>query len=296
MQKTGAAVTTLELAPPVGKSYLVKNIHVKSVAGGYLTIKIDRVTVGYFRVSTTLLGNLLAYPLPDLEIKTILALLAQLGMFTGYPIAEGQTLELSGLGAGAMTATIIYEEYDAGDITAALPNGTGSPELLYIAFGDTGAAIGAAGDNLFDTPRLPTEMPAFPFGADVPPRTVIELLGILASERGADDGAALANYIHTTYLKLMRGREVLFDRDRKGLYIQGATVAANGAFEPENGQGILGEYSDLARRLPFFFATPLVFEAGEELNIYVTTEVAGTPGTFPVAEQEIGLICRMKVA
>ena len=295
MVKNFVNVTTGELRADVGKSLLVKDIFVKSVPDGYVTLKIDRMTVGYFRVDTDKLGNLLHYPLTDLEKKTILGLLGERGIFNGYPLAEGQTLELSGLGTGKLTATVIYQEYDAGDITAAMQNGTEAEEYVYIAFGDTGAVINTAGEHLYRNPRIPSEFPAFPFGADVPPRMQIEVLGLLASERGADDGTAAANYIRTLFYKLMQGREVLFDQDRNGLYAQGSTVASAGAFEPENGQGVLGEYSDTARRLPLFFPEPLVFQPGDELNIYMVTEVAATPGRFELDEQEIGVICRARM-
>lgn len=296
MVKNFTGVTTAELKADVGKSLLVKDIFVKSVADGYVTLKIDRLTVGYFRVDNDKLGNLLHYPLAQSQKRTILGLLNERGLFAGYPIAEGQTLELSGLGAGAMTATLVYEEYDAGDINPAMQNGTEADEYLYIAFGDTGAPITAAGEFLYSKPRIPSEFPAFPFGADVPPRTTIEILGMLASERGADDGTLKTNYIHTKFYKLMRGREVLFDTDRQGIYAKGSDVATNAAFECQNGQSILGEYSDLAQRPPLFFPEPLVFQAGDELNVYVTTEVAATPGRFELDEQEIGLILRVKVA
>jgi len=294
MVKTGAGVTTLSLEATTGKSLLVKDIYVKSVADKYLTVKIDRLTVGYFRVDSADLGNLLHYPLTDLEKKTILGLLAEKGLFTGYPVAEGQTLELSGLGSSALTATILYEEYDAGDITADKPNGTDSNEFLYIVSGHSGANINTAGEHLLDTVITPAEFPAFPFGAAVPARYEVDLLALLASERGADDGSTAANYIHTTYLKLVRDREVLFDDDRNGLYLQGSTVSSGGAFEPENGQGVVGEYSDTARRLPLFFTPPLTFTAGEELNVYLTTEVASTAGTFTTTEQEVGFVVRAR--
>lgn len=294
MVKNFVNVTTGELKADVGKSLLVKDVYVRSVADGYVTFKIDRLTVGYFRVDTDKLGNLLHYPLTDLEKKTILGLLGEKGLFNGYPIAEGQTFEISGLGSSALTATVIYEEYDAGDITPAMQNGTEAEEFVYIAFGDCGAVINAAGEFLYKNPRIPSEFPAFPFGADVPPRMAIDVLGILASERGADDGTTAANYIRTQYYKLMRGREVLFDQDRRGLYAQGSTVAVGGTFEPENGFGVLGEYSDTARRLPLFFPTPLTFEAGDELGVYVVTEAAATPGRFELDEQEIGLILRAR--
>jgi len=294
MMKSCVGADTLELKADVGKSILVKDIFVKDVADGYLTIKIDRTTVGYFRVDDDKLGNLLHYPLPDSEKKTLLGFLREKGLFNGYPVAEGQTFELSGLGAGNLTATILYDEYDAGDITPDMENGTESDTLVYVSFGRSGSVINTAGEHLLDVSINPSEFPAFPFGADVPAKTEIDVLGMLASERGADDGANTANFIRTLFYKLMRGREILFDPDRNGITALGAYVATAGAFEPENNLSILGEYSSTARRLPFLFPEGFTFTSGEELLVYMVTEVGTTPGQFELDEQEVGFILRMR--
>jgi len=251
--------------------------------------------LGYFRVDDVKLGNLLHYPLPDSEKKTILGFLGEKGYFTGYPVAEGQTFELSGLGEGNMTATVVYDEYDAGDITPEMENGTESDTLMYISFGRTGAVINTAGEHLLDVSVIPSEFPAFPFGGDVPAKTEIDVLGLLASERGADDGTTTTNYIRTTFYKLMRGREILFDPDRNGITALGAYVSAGGDFEIENNLSVLGEYSSTGRRLPFLFPEGFTFMSGEELLVYMVTEVASpTPGQFELDEQEVGFILRMR--
>jgi len=294
MMKSGVGVTTLTLQADVGKSFLVKDILVKDVADGYLTIKIDRTTVGYFRVDDDKLGNLLHYPLADSIKKTLLGYLMEKGLFGGYPVAEGQIFELSGLGASGITATIVYDEYDAGDITPAMENGTEADTLVYVSFGRTGAVINTAGEHLLNVCINPSEFPGFPFGADVPAKTEIDVLGLLASERGADDGSTTTNYIRTTYYKLMRGREILFDPDRNGIPALGAYVASGGAFEPENNLSVLGEFSSTAQRLPFLFPEGFTFGSGEELLAYMVTEVAGSPGQFELDEQEVGFILRMR--
>jgi len=294
MMKSAVGVDTLTLQADVGKSFLVKDVHIKDTADGYITIKIDRTTVGYFRVDDDKLGNLLHYPLPDSEKKTLLGFLADKGYFAGYPVGEGQSFELSGLGAGNITATIVYDEYDAGDITPEMENGTESDTLMYVAFGRTGAVINTAGEHLLNVCVNPSEFPAFPFGVDVPAKTEIDVLGLLASERGADDGSTTTNYIRTTFYKLMRGREILFDPDRNGITALGAYVTSGGAFEPENNLSVLGEYSSTAQRLPFLFPEGFTFTSGEELLVYMVTEVGSTPGAFELDEQEIGFILRMR--
>jgi len=294
MMKSAVGVDSLTLQADVGKSFLVRNVYIKDVANGYVTIKIDRTTVGYLRVDDDKLGNLLHYPLPDSEKKTLLGFLGEKGYFAGYPVGEGQKFELSGLGATNITATIVYDEYDAGDITPEMENGTESDTLTYVAFGRTGAAINTAGEHLLNVSINPSEFPAFPFGADVPAKTEIDVLGFLASERGADDGSTTTNYIRTTFYKLMRGREILFDPDRNGITALGAYVSSGGDFEPENNLSVLGEYSSTAERVPFLFPEGFTFTSGEELLVYMVTEVGSTPGTFELDEQEVGFILRLR--
>lgn len=289
MVKNGVAATTLTLEADSGKSLLVKDILVKSVADVFLSVKIDKTLAGYFSVDAAVLGNSLGYTLQSgvPPRRTILKELADMGVFAGYPIAEGQKMVLSGLGATAMFATIIYEEYESGDITEDMQNGTECSEYVILNYGDTGSTVAAAGDQALDNQVSPKDFPEFPFGKVVPAKKEIDIHALLASERAADDGSTAANYVRTTYYKLKRERETLFDEDVAGIYAQGATVGAGGTFEAENGQSILAEGSDLYERPLMRFKTPLHFDEGEELNAYMTTEVAATPGAFLQEETRV---------
>ena len=292
MVKTGAGVTSLTLEADSGKSLLVKDILVKSVADVFLSIKIDKTLVGYFSVDDDKIGNPLGYTLQSgIPAKpTILEYLWNKGIFKGYPVEEGQKLTLSGLGASAMYATIVYQEFDAGDITREHQNGTEADEYVIINYGDAGGNVNTAGDQAISNQVSPKDFPEFPFGNVVPARKEISLHSILASERAADDGSDKTHYIHTTYYKLKQERETLFDEDVNGIYAQAANVATNGAFECENGQSLLGEGTDKYRRGVLLFDPPLVFSEGEELNVYMTTEVAATAGTFLQEETRIGAV------
>jgi len=294
MMKSCVGANALELKADVGKSILVKDVFVKEVSDGYLTVKIDRTTVGYFRVDDDKLGNLLHYSLLDSEKKTLLGYLGEKGLFNGYPVAEGQTFELSGLDTGNLSATILYDEYDAGDITPSMENGTESDTLVYLSFGRTGNVINTAGEHLLNVSVNPSEFPAFPFGADVPAKTEIDVLGMLASDRAADDGTSIDNYIRTVYYKLMRGREILFDPDRNGIVARGYKSTSVGGFILGENISMVGEYSHTERRLPLLFPEGFTFTSGEELLVYMVTEVASTPGQFELDEQEVGFILRMR--
>jgi len=189
---------------------------------------------------------------------------------------------------------VLYDEYDAGDITPSMENGTESDTLVYVSFGRSENVINTAGEHLLNVCTNPSEFPGFPFGADVPAKTEIDVLGMLASERGADDGTTITNFIRTQYYKLMRGREILFDPDRNGITALGAYVTSGGAFEPENNLSVLGEYSSTAQRLPFLFPEGFTFASGEELLVYMITEVGSTPGQFELDEQEVGFVLRLR--
>lgn len=290
MVKNGVAVTTLTLQPEMGQSIRVLDILCMGVSGGYLTIKVERKTVGYFRVDSGTLGNHLEFPGQLHPRKTILGLLRELGIFKGYPLAEGETMELSGLGTTAMTASILYELYDAGDVKATEQSGTKSDNYLFLNYGRVAAVVSTAGDTLYSTSKNPSEFPAFPFGATCPANKRILIHALLASERAGDDGTTAANYAKTTYYKMLREREVLHDEDRNGIIALGATVGTGGTFEAGNGQGRMGDFSTVCERLPLLFLPPIVAVSNEEVLTYVSTIVAATAGTLTVAELEIALV------
>lgn len=291
MVKNGGGVTTLTLEADSGKSLLVKDILVKSVADVFLSVKIDKTLAGYFSVDDAVLGNPLGYSLQSgiMHKPTILQEFWDRDVFKGYPIAEGQKIVLSGLGAAAMYSTMIYQEFEAGDITEEMQNGTEADDYFILNYGDTGGTVATAGDHVMDNQVSPKDFPEFPFGKVVSAKKEIDIHAILASERAADDGTTAANYVRTTAYKLKQERETLFDEDVVGIYAQAANVAAGGTFEAENAQSILAEGTDLYKRALKTFDPPLTFSEGEELNIYMSAEVAATAGTFLQEETRIAL-------
>lgn len=290
MVKNGASVSSLTLEADTGKSLLVKDIRILSIADTFLSVKIDKTLVGYFSIDNEKLGNLLGYELiSGVPYRpSILQEMMSRGIFKGYPIAEGQKMVLETIPASTFYAVIIYEEYESGDITETMQNGTEASEYFILNYGDCGVSINTAGDHIIDNQVSPKDFPEFPYGKVVPAKKEIAIHALLASERGADDGTATGNYIITQYYKFKQERETLFDQDVAGIYALGHNVGAIGSFECENNMSILAESSDRYRRAINVFPSPLIFTEGEELNIYITTAVAATPGTF---EQEETRIC-----
>jgi len=190
----------------------------------------------------------------------------------------------------------VYDIYDAGDIHNTMENGKDSKELTFLMYGQPAANVNTATDTPITRKNNPSEFCDFPFRGGVATKRKIDLYGVVYSSRSADDGYTLSNYIHTKYLKLMKGRNVLFDSMRMGLVAQGKNVSIDGAFEAENGYDIGGEYSDLYQKDALIFDQPIRFANGEELDTYWTTEVATTtgtsPGTLQVSELEIAYILK----
>ena len=297
---------TLELEADPGQSFLIKDVMIDNTDVVYADLTVDKALVGSFRTSGEL-GNHLGFPygmgtpfgagatFKTRPEKTLLGLLGELDVFKGYPVAEGQKIVISPSAAANYLGdiSIVYEEYEGGDITSDMENGSESSEYFIVNYGDTGGVITAAGTHAVNSQNSPTEFPAFPYGKVVPAKTEIDLIGILASDAYDWDTAILISL--TTYLKLVRERTVLFDDDRNGLMFKG------GPAEMDNidtfyglGSSEIGNYSDTDIKKPFMFPTPLTFGPGEELNVYITSDIITAAAEIPQLGAEVGLIMKIR--
>ena len=294
-----AGVAELALEPDTGKSILVKDVLTCPEAGRYLNLKISKSLVGYFRIDSAGLGSHLSDIIAPLQTPiptepphrpTILAQMADAGVFAGYPVAEGEKFVVTHDDAGNLGNTmILYEEYDAGDITSEMPNGSQSSEYVYVNYGRFETAPAAAGSFVYDNQITPVEFPEFPFGKVVPANKTIEINAILASDRVVTD--AIDDGLSTTYYALKKGRETLFDEDLNGILAVGENTGLASNVLAERGASILGEGSHLYRRPVRFYEEPLFFDSGEELNVYATfVAAAGGAAAISLTQSEIGLI------
>lgn len=298
--KTVIGAADLQLKSDPGESFLIKKVMVDSAAGTYVTLKIDKTTVGYFRVSKTY-GNHLHFPialgtdvaLAQQKPMNLLDLLAQRGIFAGYPIAEGETFLLTGAADATDIKTIVYDIMEAADIKPEQPNGSRAADYLLINYGDTGAVIDAAGDARYDNPINPVEFPQFPYGDDVPPKHQILIHGIIGSEAGVRN-ATPATAIYTQYLKIIKDRAVLFDEDRNGLPFDFSTVTGAAGTKRGGGRSVIGDYTELDPRPPLFFAEPMLMDSGDELNIYATAVEPVDGSSIATGYQTIALIQTVK--
>jgi len=267
-----------DLEAKTGESLRVKRIEcIPSTNDSYITISIDRVTVGYYRIKGKS-GNHLSTILWSHLKNNLMEFLTEYGINVTLPIAEGQTLNIKRY-AEAGNVMLIYDRYTAGDIKASDPNGTESKLYTFIQYAKVGTAPTASGDALINTSLTPAEFPDFPCGKTVPPQHTIELLGIAGSP--FVDGAAGPVSFATSFLKLIKDREVLFDLDRNGIPFDGQAAAATALAYKSNFSliapctEILLDSSVITNGKPLMFDPPLKFEQGQELNAYLSVIKTG---------------------
>lgn len=258
-----------QLVADPGQSLLIKDIYCEpSTLDDFLTLRVDKVLVGYYRVQGKS-GNHQGYPNVRDPNPTLMGYLAAKGLNPFIPVGEGQTLNLVRAN-DVGDVTLVYEIHDAGDIVPTMPNGSASPEYLFINYVSNLSAIGLDGESLLDSSLCPAEFPEFPIAKDVPAKTTIEMLGIVGSPVGYADATVTATG-ETQFLKFVRGRDTLHDEDRNGVMFEGEDLAAE-ATEYTPVASVIGALTENELEEPFWFPEPLVFEAGEELNVYVTVK------------------------
>jgi len=250
------ATATLSLTAKVGESLLIKALKFGALtSGGFAELLIDRVSVGFFYI-----GDINANHLEQFEMATLLGnvfdrLIAK-ELTLGYPIAEGQTFEVRPHTAGAtVIGSIVYEVHDAGDMTSDMPNGSTSPEFLFLNYGTNAVEIAIDATGNIDSTRNPSEYPAFPYGEVVPANYEMEILGFLLMDWKDSQGNLNPNY---AFLKLTKDRKIMFDDDRQGICVrEGLGFLTWGPCRQTNVDICL-------------FPEPLTFAAGDELLVQMT--------------------------
>jgi len=280
MVKQLLAVNGGDLEAKTGESLRVRRIEcIPSGTDDYLTISVDRVTVAYYRVKGKS-GNHLGTLLTSYLKRNIMEFLANKGVNISIPVAEGQTLNVS-RAADAGNVMIIYDRYSAGDVQATEPNGTESNIFTFLQYAKISATPTASGDYVIDTALTPAEFPDFPCGKVVPARHTIELLGIAASPFA--QGIAGPHSLTTSFFKMIRDREVLFDTDRHGIPFDAQDVNA-AALTYSSNFSLIGPCTEVLLNTnaimngdPLMFDPALRFDAGQELNAYLTLVAFDTP-------------------
>jgi len=268
------AVSSLSLEAKVGESLLVKGLYFGALhSGGFVELLIDRVSVGFWYVGDIQANHLEQYEI-TLMMDNVFGRMIDLGIMVGYPIAEGQTFEVRPHTAGAtVIGSIVYEIYEAGDMTSDMPNGSTSNEFVFLNYGTNGSEIAIDATGALDITRNPSEYPAFPFGDVVPAKHEMDILGFLLISWKDALGNLNPNY---AFLKLTKDRKVLFDEDRKGICVR-------------EGMGFLTwgpcrQYGGDVKLFP----EPVLFGPGDELLVQMTA------GDTAIAASDIYLACIQK--
>jgi len=240
-------------------------------------------------------NNLLQFgSIPFQARKTILGLLRDKGLFNGYPIAEGQTMIITGAKQAGALVMAFYQIYDPGDMKKTDPNGSEATEFVFCNYGRVAANVTATGETIYSISYSPEEYDAFPFGERAPANKEIDLLAILASDvvddRGSNDS------MNTEYIKFMWERTVWFDKDKKGLLLKGLVGTTDVAAQIARGLSLMGNFSDVDGKPPFFFEPPRTFKVNEELGIYLGTTAGSSQSASDllIADLEIGLLERVR--
>lgn len=283
------------LTAQAGESLRVKRIEcVPSANDTYLRVSVDNFTVAYYRVkgkSGNHLGTLHGAYLKG----NIMEFLAKQGINVSIPVAQGQTLAVSRY-AEAGNVIVVYDRFDAGDVKESDPNGPAGKEYVFLQYASIGTTPTASGDAHIDTSLTPAEFPNFPCDAVVPANHTIELLGIAGSPFvNAEAGPA---GFATTFLKLIKDREILFDPDRNGIPFDAQNAAATADSYAGNfsligpGTETLVNSNVITPGDPLMFVPPIVFPTGAELNAYLTVVETGAPTWDSI--EDVAFILRVK--
>ena len=281
---------SLSLTPPVGQSFLIKNIYLDQVSGTFLTVTTGKTTVGYFRVGGSIY-NMLSWPASGSNKSNILQILSDRKLFAGYPVAEGETITFD-LGSGnSANITVVYEIADAGTYKSTDLNGSMSGNYQYFAIGEP-SKVQTNISALIDTPMTPEEFPKFPFASAVPAKTKITIYAQIANPfaswtaSGTDEQAS-------RYIKYVKDRTVLFDLDRNGLPNLGIIGNTTTTGSSTTGDGLIIDGLTNPTEHIYLFPKPLEYTAGEELDIYYTSEIIKGSGLITPTDAEIALWCQV---
>jgi len=290
-------VATDSLQADTGESFLIKGLYVDpQTDNDYLTLKVDRKTVGVYRIYGKA-GNHLDRIQLDHVHKNLMEFMVSVGINCFIPVAEGQTFTVSSSGT-TPTVVIVYELYDAADVRSDMPNGTNSKEYMFMQYMSSSETIDSTETVTLDTSLSPAEFPDFPCGKAVPANTTIEILGLVGCPVG--NGISETNKTYSTFVKMVKERETLFDEDRNGIPF----FWHSGIFGGTNyysdfsliGPCVNVDMSTLTGSLgdPLIFTPALSFRSGEELIVSMSF-IQQTAYTIAGSDIDLAAIMRVLV-
>lgn len=294
--------TSLSLEAKAGESFLVNRIDCKAnSADEYLVLRVDRKTVGVYRAYGRAGSHLQCIGSPLFPLN-LMDFLTKQDVNISIPVAEGQTFSIDNINA-ATEIVVTYDTYSAGDITAVMPNGSESKEYTFMQYMTSTADSAASGDLLLDVSLSPSEFIDFPCGKVVPAKTAVRMLGLVGNTW--HDGGSSGDRGYTTFVKLVKDRETLFDTDRNGIpfrgrhggsgynsYIPDFSLIGGVYTQPDYAYTPADEAINVGK--PLMFNPALEFVSGEELLVYLTC-VFGTARKVGKDDIDLAAILHVKV-
>lgn len=269
-----------QLEADAGESFRIKAIFVDpSSNDDWLTVTIDRVTVGYYKVGARG-GNNLCGITPSRFGWNLMEVLNNAGINVSLPVAEGQTIAFSRYDETG-EINVVYDKYDAADVRANQQNGSESDDYIFMQYLGTSKSPSGAGEFLLDKSLSPAEFVDFPATGGVPSGRVIKCHGIfgcpVATANSSDNGW------YSKLVKLVKDREVLLDEDRNGLLFEGDSSVGTSTTKYDDVTSVIGggvdeniaDGSGLMSK-PLLFSQPIEFSPGEELGVYLNAGAVGT--------------------
>ena len=295
--KRAATTIAFALHADTGESFLIKSIICGSTpVTTDPTLRVDRKTVGFYRANAQ--GrNHLGFMDDTFIPMNLMDWLLSKGINMAIPVAEGQTFTIDRGDDDTGDVVVIYDMYDAGDIRKDMVNGTDSKEYNFIQYMTAEEVLKAAINYELKVSLSPAEFPDFPCGKVVPAKTKIDILGVAGMPVCVGDAT---NYTATTYLKLLKDREILFDEDRLGIPFFATADNTSGTFRKVD-FSLIGDcvsiatgLSDPSYGVPLLFDPPLHFESGEELLVYLSCTIDAGAVEIPVADVRVAMILNVK--
>jgi len=291
-EKTFLAVSEATLSPIPGRSFKVNDIEVVTTqTEDWALLKSGLSSIGYFSVGDIDHNHLALFP--DISNPESLRHFLQTAEFVPfYPVIEGDPFTVK-LANAATLIKITYEEYDAAEMKAVMPNGKASDQLLLNLYGTNLSTLTAEGWLQVDKMLNPKEFANFPFEAVVPTGRSFKIHALAGLDISHNSYTGSANTImNTKHCRLTLNREILYDTDMKGFYMKGAG-AANGSVNTKvnNGNNQIPYMGNKHAGGFFLLPQDLVCNPGDELGIDVYID--GTFGVFPANTLRVCLICTM---
>jgi hypothetical protein len=284
--------STFTLTPPINQSYKVKYIQVYGVSPNYLKLYINKTSIGYWRVGTSLGSHLYPESL-SMSKRNLMHQLYLDNLFSGYPVVAGQNFVGTVDQGTASYIAVYFDVYDAGDLHTTDPNGTDATEYQYLQY-IRASTVTSNNNSIYDTQMTPLEFPAFPISGNVVPAGMSITLYGIAGTPVSQTGSTGSQGQYTEYLKLILERAILYDPNKNGLNFYSVGLSGTASTQTLGGITEIGNQSNLDQTSYYRFDNPLTFTQGQELDIYLITGYSTTNYTLSAQQTEIALILNAK--